>query len=95
MSVVLNLLFILLQLTPVSTENDPVKAWGWWGGGSAIARVTLGHGGGVLPPVTTSLGYGRGWVSPPATTSLGYGEGGVPPPIMTRLGYGGVRISPG
>ena len=93
MLVLLNRLFILLKLTPVSTENNPVKGWGWWGGGPATARISLGHGvGGVLPPVTASLGYGGGWVSLPATTSLGYG--GVPHPVTTRLGYGGVGIAP-
>lgn len=89
MSVVLNLLFILLQLTPVSTENDPVKAWGWWGGGSAIARVTLGHGGGVLPPVTTSLGYGGGVGLTPSYNQPGLRGGGRPTPNYDQVGLWG------
>ena len=48
--VLLNRLFILLKLTPVSTENNPVKGWGWWGGGPATARISLGHGGGGSCP---------------------------------------------
>ena len=88
----LNRLFILLKLTPVSTENDPVKGWGWWGGGPATARISLGHGGGVLPPVTTSLGYGVGVGLTPSYNQPGLW--GVPAPVTTRLGYGGVGIAP-
>ena len=85
----LNRLFILLKLTPVSTENDPVKGWGWWGGGPATARISLGHGGGVLPPVTTSLGYGVGVGLTPSYNQPGLWGG--PSPSYDQAGLWGSR----
>ena len=87
--VLLNRLFILLKLTPVSTENNPVKGWGWWGGGPATARISLGHGGGGPAPSYSQSGLWRRVGLTPSYNQPGLWGG--PAPSYDQAGLWGSR----